>query len=750
MVRRVLIAVAALAALVVSGSVPAGALAGEGCPNDALREEQGSTPLPDCRAYELVSPPEKNGGDVLPDAQRTRAAADGSALGFATLTGFGDEQGAGASTDYLSVRTGTVGTSGWSTHAITPPQAPLTFLAASRGFEPAYWGEFSDDLSRGVLRSWSPVTTDADVANAQNWYVRYDLRTPGPGSYQLLTACPGCNAPLSPAFSQTTYLAGASADFEHVIFESSYALTGDATPGGPNLYEWDHGTVRLAGILPDSACGSPPCAASQSQAGQGALVGQVQTPHTISADGSRIFFTVPEASCSGINGNDCGELYMRVDHATTVQLNVSEKTNGAGPGGTDENGPQPATYQDASVDGSRVFFTTLEALTNDAPVSGDRKLYQYSVVPDGQGHHLTFVSADHEPADGTSGDDVKGAMGVSADGETVYFTTSFGQLVAGETTTIVPGLDDKIYRWHDGTTSYVGELSSEGENENLNLNAGWGLNPRRARVTPDGRTLLFSSTNGAGFAPSYDHGSCPENGSVGNTCHELYVYRADAEPHVVCASCNPSGAPATADATDSFRTSTGDATTSTHLNHALSGDGRRVFFSTREALVPQDTNGKSDAYEYDVPSGTVHLLSTGKDSSDSFFMDASRNGDDAFVLTRQRLVGWDIDGSYDVYDVRVGGGLPQPSLSSCAGEACQGGLPAPPALVGVGSFSFAGAGNLGGSSLGKPTVGRSGSPQKLARALKSCRKMKKGRRRRCEAQARKRYGKKAATSGRSK
>ena len=43
-----------------SFALPAAAHA-EGCANEQLRVENRSTGLPDCRAYELVTPPEKNG-----------------------------------------------------------------------------------------------------------------------------------------------------------------------------------------------------------------------------------------------------------------------------------------------------------------------------------------------------------------------------------------------------------------------------------------------------------------------------------------------------------------------------------------------------------------------------------------------------------------------------------------------------------------------------------------------------------------
>lgn len=642
-----------------------------------LAGQADATSLPNSRGYELVSPASKNGGDVMPYSGRTRVAVDGSAVSFTSLTGFGDVRGTGISTEYMSVRTGQPGTQGWSTHAITPPQKPLTFFGASfGGFDPLYDGEFSDDLSRGIFLTISPLTADPIVQSVRNLYVRDDLRAAGTGTYRLATPCPGCAGPLPslPFALNRPTLAGASSDMSHVLFESATPLTSDAPPGA-NLYESQGGTVRLAGILPGSACGSPPCIAAGAMAGQGAI-NRHYTPHTISEDGSRIFFTDPAT----------GNIYMRIDHSSTVQINASERTP--------PDAQAAAQYQDATPDGSRVFFTTSEQLTNEVITHpGDTKLYMYDATPDALGHHLTLLSNDLEPSDdATTSDTVNGVIGTSADGRYVYFITSSGQLVPGaptDATGPLPG-QDRIYLWHDGALAYIGAMPSE---EDLrNLNPTWALSDKQARVTPDGRHVLFLSTSGVGLT-GYDHGSCPGNGVPSGGCRELYVYSADTQT-LACASCNPTGAAATADATDY---TLADATASGgtwHLPHALSDDGRFVFFNTREALVPEDVNGKIDAYEYDTQTKQVHLLSSGKDASDSFFLDASPKGADAFIDTREQLVGWDNDGNYDLYDVRVNGGLPDPVIvPECSGDACHGQQPAAPGSIRPGTSSFSGSGN---------------------------------------------------------
>jgi hypothetical protein len=107
----------------------------------------------------------------------------------------------------------------------------------------------------------------------------------------------------------------------------------------------------------------------------------------------------------------------------------------------------------------------------------------------------------------------------------------------------------------------------------------------------------------------------------------------------------------------------------------MSDDGRFVFFSTGEQLVPQDTNGTTqDLYGYDTVTHVAHLLSSGAPgSSGSYFVDANRSGRDVFFTTRDQLVGWDLDEHVDLYDARIGGGFPEPvkRLACDANDACR-------------------------------------------------------------------------------
>ena len=635
--------------------------------------------LPDDRAWEMVSPPAKQGGNVARVSYETHAAADGDAATFLSTVGFGDVRGTTASVEYMARRDGAPGTNGWSTHAITPTQKPLSFeQAAFTKTVLGYQGEFSEDLSQAVFHSYRPLTEDASAAFAPNLYLRSDLAAPGPGSYRLLTDSLAPASSWPPFFLLNfgePFLAGASADFSHVAFETQLGLTHEPTeaeptaplsPGAPKLYENAGGTVRVVGripIEPATSCddaGGPAteCVqAESSQAGLSAGDSSYYAARMISADGSRILFQAP----AGGEGGGEGKIYMREDGTRTFQLNASEKE-------PPEPSPQPAKLWDASRDGSRAFFTTSEGLVEGDEDGGIPDLYMYDATKP-EGERLTLLSVGAEEAAGVK------VIGASDDGHYVYFISD-GQLVAGGPTPVARGL----YLWHDGEISYIGRFKNNNEAE-LNtprtVSSAFTFS-KTSRVTPDGRHLLFVSQSDKGFKGiggfgGYDHGSdtaCLYSGF--SSCRELYTYNADTA-QLRCASCNPSGAAATADALTDVNADGGPITTGTHLSQAISDDGRYVFFSSAERLLPEDTNGASDAYLYDTQSEEPHLLSSGQDKSPSYFLDASADGHDAFFATAEQLSGWDTDTSYDLYDARVGGGLPepQPAPPSCQGDACQ-------------------------------------------------------------------------------
>lgn len=649
------------------------------------------------RRYELVSPADKNGGDVMPYSPRTRASSDGDTVGFASLVGFGDPHGSGIAVEYLAERMAGLGR--WVTHALTPPVPNGSLNVRAAAGDTFFDGDFSADFERAVL--FSPgrvqgVTGDDNVADVANLYVRDDLRTAGPGRYEVVTGCPACDggAPL-PAISSVpailqAYLpkfVGATADMTHIVFSSIQPLTTDTPAQSPfcgpenaflptpskafcvaHLYEWHNGQVQLVGVLPN---GTPADASFAGIANPSNSLTYV--PHAVSdgRDGHvRIVFVQPTDDTGltvsqhpdllgvfTLANSQAGNVFLRADGGQTIQLNESERD----PRNADAFAP--AQYLDASEDGTRIFFASNQALTDDAQ-PGTRGLYMYDASkPASASDNLTLINDTGS---------LNGVLGVSDDGRYVYYFD------AGE-----------IMMWHDGTTRDVGVGSAPQFVDNAISEGQYGNILNQSRVTPDGRHLLFID-NQAPRAGGYDHGVCPSFG-----CQEMYVYNADTD-QVVCASCNPRGTAATVDASVVGDALHGGAVVTSYLNRGITDDGSEVFFSTSEALVPGDTNGRTDAYEYDVDTGKLTLISTGFDSDDSYYVDSSASGRDVFFVTRQRLVGWDRDNAYDLYDARVGGGLPEPpaTLPLCSGGTCQGTPAAAPAASQPTSSAFHGAGNV--------------------------------------------------------
>ncbi len=236
---------------------------------------------------------------------------------------------------------------------------------------------------------------------------------------------------------------------------------------------------------------------------------------------------------------------------------------------------------------------------------------------------------------------------------------------------------------------------------------------RASRVSPDGLHAAFAST-----APLTGYDNTDLNSGQPNA--EVYMFDATArggEGSLTCVSCQPSGRRPAGRKIFSDQSSSLFAsaeipgwTFATQPTRSLSANGARLFFDAYDSLVPADTNGQEDVYEWEAPGegscteessafseangGCIYLISSGQSAKDSEFFDATPNGSDVFFATNSSLLKADY-GLTDVYDARVNGGLPEPSPpgASCEGEACQGTTEAP-ADPTPSSSAFEGAGNV--------------------------------------------------------
>ena len=127
----------------------------------------------------------------------------------------------------------------------------------------------------------------------------------------------------------------------------------------------------------------------------------------------------------------------------------------------------------------------------------------------------------------------------------------------------------------------------------------------------------------------------------------------------------------------------------------ITEDGKLAFFSTTEALVPQDKNGLMDVYEYDIETGRLHLVSSGQGECGSWFVDASANGNNVFVGTREKLIRADKDSLADIYVARCRADTPNRRRppTACVGDACRGPIPEEPSDLSPATPRFAGPGN---------------------------------------------------------
>ena len=694
----------------------------------------GSPPLPDGRAYEMVSPAAENNAELGVPTEQVRggvgglvnlsvipqqASTNGEAITYASFTAFDDPESAPGATQYLSRRS----PSGWSTENITPE-----FVEGSTR-DPLVG--FSTDLSRGFVISRQPTLVPSDPAleGFENLYLRDNTD----GSLDLLSYQSEAPRISVPKPEYCVSYGGTTPSFDRIFFTA----LGGITPGAPiekghNLYEWSPtGGLQLVSVLP--GLGATPATPSTSTGfGRGAtgscnMAFGKSLRHAISVDGSRVFWTY-----GGTYAGNERPLFARLNGTETVQLDATQ--GGVGPGGRGE-------FAAASADGSLVFFTDIQKLTPDSNAgTNNSDLYLYD-FDQPLGQRLTNLT----PVAG--GGKVEGVVGVSDSGSHVYFVAKSvlsGSQENSEGDTAEPN-QNNLYVLRPGETPrFIATLGATGDPSNWDQQ----MSKQTARVTHDGLHVAFLSNRSlTGYDNTIGDGSshCALTGGGGQPegppqCAEAFLYDFETD-RLVCASCNPSGARPLGPPARGGLTTFPTWPTPYEQPRYLSDDGSRLFFGTVDSLLPKDINGKRDVYEFEqvgvggcaatspnhVPesSGCLSLLSTGSSADDSYFLDASANARDVFISTRQRLVPSDEDDHFDVYDAREGGGFAVPEEPrTCNGESCRPTVPIPTPVT-PGSSNFSGEGNIHKAQR-KPRCPKGKRGVKQRRGGKRCVKRKQG------------------------
>lgn len=664
------------------------------CAN-AVHRTGASAFLAECRAYEMVSPVEKNGTDIVPlinlnqaFAELDQSASGGGRFTYSTSQGFGDSKGTPYVSQYLASR----GSEGWANHGITPPQGLSPLEIASR-IDVEFRG-FSEDLCQSVLLNVTNLPlAEGAVEGFANLYRRGNC---GVEDYEALSTV------TPPNRKPTDYLPevqGFTQDGSCVVFRAPDQLTPEAQPSPPTslatrqLYESCGGQLHLISVLPSGLANSNDASVGTTN---NAAIGirTAQVAGAVSADGSRVFWT-------GTGSLGAGTLYLR-EHAQEPQSAIvggecveagmacTVPVSALVPGGN------VARFWSGAADATKAFFTI------GGNIFSGGRLYEFDSTNAAEPTRLIA-------------DQVLGVMGAAADGSSLYFVSTeaiAGSGQNGEGREALAKQPNLYMRSGAGAATFIGTLAAADIQETNSYFSPISIIPevRSSRVSPDGRHIVFmSSASLTGF----DN----KDAVSGEADAEVYAFDA-ISGDLSCVSCSPSGSRpvgvvAPVGAEKSFTVAAARIpgyASQLYGSRVISNDGSHVFFNSYEPLVAGDVNGVEDVYQWQAPGsggcaasspsfnpnadGCVALVSSGESPQGSEFIDASADGTDVFFRTSASLVDQD-DGLVDIYDARIGGGYPPPpgQPAACEGEACQGPY-TPPSDATPASAVFQGAGNV--------------------------------------------------------
>jgi hypothetical protein len=696
-------AIAVFVAFLSMGVFSDSAHAASECGNESLRAELASQMLPDCRAYEMVSPAYKATASVNVFA----VASTGDQVVGMSQGAFSNPSGEAEEAIFNAVYLFKRGLSGWT----ATPMNPSNVAFPGQAFADA---EPDSGSSLWLLHTptQSALTTDAYIRRA-------DGSTDEIGPLLPPEATVGPPSQKGPAPSPAV-VAGATRDYGTIVIRDEGTVGGveahwpfDKTKRGWSLYDYQgtgNSSPSLVGV--SGGAGSTTliseCGTALGSSGE-KLAGSAY--NALSSDGRIIYFTPGPADNEPCEGAQpaVAEVFARVSNTSTV--NVSSPPPAECDATCEASTPRDKHYEGASEDGTKAFFTSTQALLTGASEdaepedsasragcavtigAGGCNLYSYEIGAPA-GSRFRLIAGDAE---------VLGTARIAESGASVYFVARKAAFnsVAGPLDFTADGAEEGgnnlyVYRTASHTVQFVAALP-ESDSEL------WGMRDTRpVQTSPDGRYLLFPST--AHLTPDVDEATSTE---------QLYLYDA-VSGEIVRASIGENGyqdngnVPGLAVSTLEEKQSEYQFSSFHRLNnsaHDMTDNGEVVTFQSRARLAPRAFAGDvncSNVYEYrrngEGTAGELHLISDGNDVQNikgaacgAVFSSLAPDASSIFFTTADPLIATDSDGQRDIYDARVLGGFPVPQApASCFGEGCHGPASAAPALQSAVSGGLAG------------------------------------------------------------
>jgi hypothetical protein len=622
------------------------------CPNATVRQQTGAAYLPDCRAYELVSPARAGGTALFPEGPSSPGASNHFAFtGFINvIPGTGEPPNGGTPFPVGDLYVATRTSAGWVTRYVGIPATETVFQEGDPGSNISGPAGIPADLTLSRFLTWREASGYAPYVwdNEGNFLGRLPSN---------LSEVPGAGLPVGKGgFVGAT---APSPDFSHYAFSSrSIAFTpGGLTTAPGSAYDDDVATGAVT-LISKTATGLD----IPQDASAGGSSEYVRIP-AVSRDGSHILMSTAAPSEVSFAGTpiETTHLYMRVNDAVTYE--VSEGEDGLNHG---------VSFAGMSEDGTEVFFTTGAQMTAD---DHDTSIDLYRWSENGGAPTLTRLSVGNEASEGNT--DACSSEWMLKCGVEVVPTSRANAVpvdsaVANEAGTVyfyspeelegahgVPGKRN-LYVWREGTVHHVATFDPLAAVERID-------------VSSDGNHMAFLTRTRLTAYENAGHS-------------EMYTYDP-ASRKLQCVSCLADGTPPTADVHAS-------------QNGLFMTEDGRAFFSTADALVPRDFNGITDVYEY--TGGRAQLISTGtgNDAGEQFrpigLVGVSADGVNAFISTYETLVGQDENGPFlKFYDARINGGFPfeKPPVPCAAADECHGEGSSAPAHPQIGSVAQLQGGN---------------------------------------------------------